>query len=64
MAKEARLVAKYRLRMILEMGGPSLMCPKNVLAMGAPAVGLPMDWSARKVAGYHTPVSGLPRELE
>ena len=36
----------------------------DALAMGAPAVELPVDWSARKVAGYHTPVSGLPRELE
>ena len=23
-----------------------------------------MDWSARKATGHHTPVSGLPRELE
>ena len=23
-----------------------------------------MDWSARKATGHHTPVPGLPRELE
>ena len=37
---------------------------ENAPAMGAPVVELPMDWSARKATGHHTPVSGLPRELE
>ena len=37
---------------------------QNSSAMRAPVVKLPMDWAARKTAGHHPPVAGLPRELE
>ena len=65
LAPKARVAEKERLPLPLEMGGPTQMnhC-QNSPPMRTPVVELPMDCSARKAAGHHTPVSGLPRELE
>ena len=69
LAPKARVAEKAGRPLPLEMWGPTHMyymyqSPKAP-AMGGPVVELPMDWSARKAAtGHHTPVSGLPRELE
>ena len=56
LAPKARVAEKERLPRPLEMGGPTQMnhCQNSP----------PMDCSARKAAGHHTPVSGLPRESE
>ena len=56
LAPKARVAEKERLPLPLEMGGPTQMnhCQNSP----------PMDCPARKAAGHHTPVSGLPRESE
>ena len=69
LAPKARVAEKAGRPLPLEMWGPTHMYymyqSQKAPAMGGPVVELPMDWSARKAAtGHHTPVSGLPRELE
>jgi hypothetical protein len=60
LAPKARVVEKPRLPLPLEMGGPTPMNHTKAPAMRAPV----MEIGVATAAGHHTPVSGLPRDLE